>query len=99
MRKAAILAAGDSTRMLPLSANMPKHLLPVAGEPLIFHTLRGLMNAGIKETLIVYGYRGEALREGIDSQDWGKMIVLAILIVASALILIGLPSVLNLFNV
>ncbi|MHA1882924.1 MAG: sugar phosphate nucleotidyltransferase, partial [Candidatus Thorarchaeota archaeon] len=35
MKKAAILAAGDSTRMLPLSANMPKHLLPVAGEPMI----------------------------------------------------------------
>jgi UDP-N-acetylglucosamine diphosphorylase/glucosamine-1-phosphate N-acetyltransferase len=73
MRKAAILAAGDSTRMLPLSANLPKHLLPVAGEPLIFHTLRGLAEAGIKETLIVYGYRGEALQEGINGQDWGKM--------------------------
>jgi len=73
MKKAAILAAGDSTRMLPLSANMPKHLLPLAGQPLIFHTLKALKEAGITETLIVYGYRGEALKESIDGQDWGGM--------------------------
>ncbi|MCK4829261.1 NTP transferase domain-containing protein, partial [bacterium] len=73
MKKAAILAAGDSTRMLPLSANMPKHLLPVAGEPMIFHKLRALRDAGIKETLIIYGYRGDVLKERIDGRDWGKM--------------------------
>ncbi len=79
MKKAAILAAGDSTRMLPLSANMPKHLLPVAGEPMIFHKLRALRDAGIKETLIIYGYRGEVLKEGIDGHNWGKMKVSYIL--------------------
>ncbi|TXT56614.1 MAG: Bifunctional protein GlmU [Candidatus Thorarchaeota archaeon] len=73
MRKAAILAAGDSTRMMPLSANIPKHLLPVAGKPLIFHTLKALQDAGIKETLVVYGYRGEELRTAIDEQQWGEM--------------------------
>ncbi|MFW9913184.1 MAG: sugar phosphate nucleotidyltransferase, partial [Candidatus Thorarchaeota archaeon] len=35
MKKAALLAAGESTRMMPLTANMPKHLLPVAGKPLV----------------------------------------------------------------
>ncbi|MHA1636655.1 MAG: sugar phosphate nucleotidyltransferase, partial [Candidatus Thorarchaeota archaeon] len=73
MKKAAILAAGDSTRMLPLSANMPKHLLPVAGEPMIFHKLRALRDAGIKETLIIYGYRGDVLKERIDGHNWGNM--------------------------
>lgn len=71
--KAALLAAGDSTRMQPLSANLPKHLLPVAGQPLIFHTLRALKDAGILETLIVYGYHGEELRQAIDSYDWTPM--------------------------
>ena len=70
MKKAALMAAGDSTRMMPLSANVPKHLLPVAGQPFIFHTLRGLRNAGIREALIIYGYRGDALREAIDAVDW-----------------------------
>jgi len=71
--KAALLAAGDSTRMLPLSANMAKHLLPVAGEPLIFHTLRGLRSAGIRETLVVLGYHGEEMQKVIDSRDWAPM--------------------------
>ncbi|MFQ5831466.1 MAG: bifunctional sugar-1-phosphate nucleotidylyltransferase/acetyltransferase [Candidatus Thorarchaeota archaeon] len=75
MKKAALLAAGESTRMMPLSAYVPKHLLPVAGRPLIFHTLDGLKEAGIRETLVVYGYHGEQLREAIDSEDWGKMSV------------------------
>ncbi|MBD3405896.1 MAG: NTP transferase domain-containing protein [Candidatus Lokiarchaeota archaeon] len=75
MKKAAILAAGDSTRMMPLSANIPKHLLPVAGKPLIFHTLKALQDAGIRETLVVYGYRGDELRKAIDNQDWGEMII------------------------
>lgn len=73
MKKAALLAAGDSTRMMPLSANRPKHLLPVAGKPLIYHTLEGLRDAGVRDTLIIFGYRGEELREGIDSEDWSPM--------------------------
>ncbi|MFX1482689.1 MAG: bifunctional sugar-1-phosphate nucleotidylyltransferase/acetyltransferase [Promethearchaeota archaeon] len=70
MKKAVILAAGDSTRMLPLSANQPKHLLPVAGKPLIFHTMEGLERAGIKETLVVYGYHADKLRETVESKTW-----------------------------
>ena len=79
MKKAALLAAGDSTRMMPLSANISKHLLPIAGEPLIFHTLKALRDAGIEETLIVYGYRGEDLQDAIDSVDWKPMRISCIL--------------------
>ncbi|MHA2003369.1 MAG: bifunctional sugar-1-phosphate nucleotidylyltransferase/acetyltransferase [Candidatus Thorarchaeota archaeon] len=75
MKKAALLAAGESTRMMPLTANMPKHLLPVAGKPLVFHTLEALRDAGIKETLMVVGYRKKELKEGIDSADWSPMSV------------------------
>ncbi len=75
MKKAAILAAGNSTRMLPLSANTPKHLLPVGGTPLIFHTLHALAHAGIRETLVIYGYRGHLLQSAIDAEDWGGMAV------------------------
>ena len=66
MKKAAILAAGDSTRMLPLSANMPKHLLPIGGRPLIFQTLDRLREIGIEETLVIYGYQGDKMRDAID---------------------------------
>ncbi|MFW9788637.1 MAG: nucleotidyltransferase family protein, partial [Candidatus Thorarchaeota archaeon] len=70
MKKAVILAAGDSTRMLPLSANQPKHLLPIAGKPLIFHTMEALENAGISEILVVYGYHAGKLREAVETQTW-----------------------------
>lgn len=73
MKKAVIMAAGDSTRMLPLSANIPKHLLPIAGKPLIFHTLEALEKAGIKEVLVIYGYHGEKMLDAITSRDWKSM--------------------------
>ena len=69
------MAAGDSTRMLPLSANRPKHLLPIAGKPLIFHTLEALQKAGITEVLIIYGYHKEKLSEAIELRDWGNMTI------------------------
>lgn len=69
------MAAGDSTRMLPLSANRPKHLLPIAGKPLIFHTLESLQKAGLTEVLIIYGYQKEKLSQAIEAQDWGNMTV------------------------
>jgi bifunctional UDP-N-acetylglucosamine pyrophosphorylase/glucosamine-1-phosphate N-acetyltransferase len=70
MKKAVLLAAGDSTRMLPLSVNRPKHLLPIAGKPLIFHTLEALQKAGIKESLVVCGYHADQLRETVESGSW-----------------------------
>ena len=70
MKKAVILAAGDSPRMLPLSANQPKHLLPIAGKPLIFHTMEALEKAGIREVLVVYGYHAGKLREAFETQSW-----------------------------
>ena len=73
MRKAALMVAGDSTRMMPLSANVPKHILPVAGKPFIFHNLLALQKAGIKEVLLIYGYHGEQLKEVVDGYDWGSM--------------------------
>jgi UDP-N-acetylglucosamine diphosphorylase/glucosamine-1-phosphate N-acetyltransferase len=70
MKKAVIMAAGDSTRMLPLSANRPKHLLPIAGKPLLFHTLEGLKEAGIEEVLIICGYQEKELRKAVESIEW-----------------------------
>ena len=75
MMKAALMAAGESTRMRPLSVNMPKHLLPVAGKPLIFHTLNQLREAGVKQVLVIRGYHADKLQEGIDSHDWSPMTV------------------------
>src|SRR5207249_3622696 len=50
--KAWILSAGEGTRMRPLTANLPKPLLPVAGKPFLAHTIEALRGAGIGEMAV-----------------------------------------------
>jgi len=61
--KAVILAAGEGTRMRPLTANLPKPLLPVAGKPFLRHTLDAVREAGAKEAAILIGWQGHRIRE------------------------------------
>ena len=62
--KGVILAGGLGTRMNPLTKITNKHLLPVYDKPMIYYPLQALINAGIKDILIVTGgdYAGEFLR-------------------------------------
>lgn len=53
--KAVILAAGEGTRMKPLTEDTPKPLLPVAGKPIIEHSI-DLLEGKIDEIVIVAGY-------------------------------------------
>ncbi len=62
-RQAVILAAGRGTRLGQLTANTPKPLLPVAGRPLLLHTLRALAAAGVARSIIVVGYLAERVVE------------------------------------
>lgn len=48
-----ILAGGKGTRLYPLTKVSNKHLLPVGKEPMLFHNVRQLADAGIKEVLVV----------------------------------------------
>ncbi len=50
--RAMILAAGEGTRMRPLTARMPKPMVPIAGRPLIEHTIERLAEAGVREIAI-----------------------------------------------
>ncbi len=61
--KAVVLAAGEGTRMRPLTANLPKPLLPVAGKPFLRHSLEALRAARIKELAILIGWQGHRIRE------------------------------------
>jgi len=53
--KGILLAGGTGSRLYPLTKVTNKHLLPVGREPMIFHPLRKLIEAGIHEILIVTG--------------------------------------------
>lgn len=50
--KAIILAAGLGTRLIPLTKDVPKPLLPLNGKPLIQHNIEWLRSNGIKEIAI-----------------------------------------------
>jgi glucose-1-phosphate thymidylyltransferase len=51
--KGVILAGGKGTRLNPLTKATNKHLLPVGREPMIFHPIRQLVDAGIRDILVV----------------------------------------------
>jgi glucose-1-phosphate thymidylyltransferase len=57
--KGVILAGGTGSRLYPLTKVTNKHLLPVYDKPMIFYPIRTLIDAGIKDILIVSG-RGHA---------------------------------------
>ena len=45
--KAVLLAAGKGKRLRPITATRPKPLIPIAGKPLLEHTILSLKEAGI----------------------------------------------------
>jgi len=53
--KGIILAGGTGSRMFPCTKVTNKHLLPIYNKPMIYYPLETLINAGIKDVLIVTG--------------------------------------------
>jgi glucose-1-phosphate thymidylyltransferase len=53
--KGVILAGGTGSRLFPLTKVTNKHLLPIGREPMIFHPIKKLLNAGVRDILIVTG--------------------------------------------
>ncbi len=61
--KAVILAAGMGNRMQSLTANNPKTLIKVKGKTLLERILKALAEAGIREVVIVTGFKADKVRE------------------------------------
>lgn len=71
MMKGVVLAGGLATRLYPLTFATNKHLLPVYDRPMIYYPIQTLVNAGIKEILVVVsgphaGHFIQVLKNGKD---------------------------------
>jgi bifunctional UDP-N-acetylglucosamine pyrophosphorylase/glucosamine-1-phosphate N-acetyltransferase len=73
-----ILAAGEGTRMRPLTETVPKPMLPVADRPLCAHTADAAVEAGASELLFVVGYEAEAVREYFGDEYRGTPVEYAV---------------------
>jgi UDP-N-acetylglucosamine diphosphorylase / glucose-1-phosphate thymidylyltransferase / UDP-N-acetylgalactosamine diphosphorylase / glucosamine-1-phosphate N-acetyltransferase / galactosamine-1-phosphate N-acetyltransferase len=60
--KAVVLAAGRGTRMRELTVDLPKPMIEVRGKPVLQHIVEGLRDAGIRDFLIIVGYRADAVQ-------------------------------------
>jgi mannose-1-phosphate guanylyltransferase len=70
--EAVIVAGGFGSRLLPLTASRPKHLLEVGGVPFLEHQLSRLASAGVRHVVVATSYRAELFEPVLgDGSRWG----------------------------
>ncbi len=71
--KGIVLAGGTGSRLFPLTKITNKHLLPIYDKPMIFYPIQTLVEAGIKDILLVTGGRnsGDFLRLLANGKEFG----------------------------
>lgn len=67
--QAVILAAGEGRRLRPLTHAMPKAMVPVANRPILEYIVRALEKNGIREIIVVVGYKKELVIRHLNGLD------------------------------
>ena len=62
-----IMAGGQGTRLMPLTATRPKPMVEVLGRPVIDYVKDAMVEANINELVVTTGYRGEQLQAHVES--------------------------------
>jgi glucose-1-phosphate thymidylyltransferase len=65
--KAVIPVAGEGTRLRPHTHTVPKPLLRVAGKPILGHIFDDIVGMGIKDVVLIVGYRGQDIVDYVGS--------------------------------
>ncbi len=71
--KGVVLAGGTGSRLFPLTKITNKHLLPIFDKPMIYYPIRTLVDAGIRDILVVTGGKnaGDFLRLLANGKEFG----------------------------
>src|SRR5712664_3816898 len=71
--KGIVLAGGSGSRLFPLTKITNKHLLPIYDKPMIYYPIQTLVDAGIRDILVVTGGKnsGDFLRLLANGKEFG----------------------------
>ena len=72
--KAMIFAAGLGTRLKPLTDTMPKALVPICGQPLLYHVITKLVKAGYDQIVVNVHHFPDQIIDYLKAHDFGVRI-------------------------
>jgi len=69
MKQAVILAAGEGQRLRPFTVTKPKVMLSIAGKPILQYVIESLAQNGIRNIILIVGYRKEQVFDYLGSGE------------------------------
>ena len=68
IKQAVLLAGGMGTRLKPFTDDNPKPMYPVGGRPFMGHLLDQIESFGIKEVILLLGYKAEKIQDYVENE-------------------------------
>jgi len=69
MKQAVILAAGEGQRLRPFTVTRPKAMISIADKPILQYIIEALARGGVRDIIIVVGYRKEQVYDFLGSGE------------------------------
>jgi glucose-1-phosphate cytidylyltransferase len=70
MEDVAILCGGRGTRLQEHTQSIPKPLVEIGGEPIVWHVIKIYAAQGLRRFWLCTGYKGHLIEEYVESRDW-----------------------------